>query len=146
MIRNNKGFTLVELMVVIVIIGILAALAIPKFMDASTKAKISEVPTVLASYDHAQVAYVAENGALSLVANLAFSTPTSKWFVYGDDGAAGKYAATTKAGVTVGPVGENTKTASTTITLEAGTTDPKITHKVDCADAKKYIPNFEQIL
>ena len=44
---NKKGFTLVELMVVIVIIGILASLAIPRFMGASDKAKLSEFKPVL---------------------------------------------------------------------------------------------------
>ncbi|WP_418809106.1 type IV pilin protein, partial [Phascolarctobacterium faecium] len=34
-IKNRKGFTLVELVVVIAILGILAGLAIPRFMDAT---------------------------------------------------------------------------------------------------------------
>jgi prepilin-type N-terminal cleavage/methylation domain-containing protein len=45
--RNNKGFTLIELMIVVVIIGILAALAIPRFMKASAKSKTSEAQLVL---------------------------------------------------------------------------------------------------
>ena len=39
--RNNKGFTLVEILIVVVILGILAAIVIPQFTDASTQSKVS---------------------------------------------------------------------------------------------------------
>lgn len=45
--QNKRGFSLVELMVVIVIIGILASLAIPRFMGVTDKAKLSEFKPVL---------------------------------------------------------------------------------------------------
>ena len=45
--RTQKGFTLIELMIVVVIIGILAALAIPRFMRATTKSKQSEAKQIL---------------------------------------------------------------------------------------------------
>ena len=40
-INNQKGFTLIELIIVIAIIGILAAIAIPKFVDLTGQAKVS---------------------------------------------------------------------------------------------------------
>ena len=46
-LRNNKGFTLIELMIVVVIIGILAAIAIPKFNQVSRNAKQAEAGPIL---------------------------------------------------------------------------------------------------
>ena len=135
MIRNSKGFTLIELMVVIVIIGILAALAIPKFMEAATKAKFAEVPTVLASYDHGQLAYVAEKGAVGLSTDIVFDAPSgSKWFSYAD-GAAGTYTATTSG--QVGPIADKTLVATTAVAATA-----VVTHTVNAAAAAKYLVNF----
>ena len=57
----SKGFTLVELIVVVVIIGILSAIAVPAFNNAGDKAKQKEASTQLASYVKAAQAFYAEN-------------------------------------------------------------------------------------
>jgi len=59
-IRNHKGFTLVELMIVVAIIGILAAIAIPNFLNFRLKAKTSEAKSNLGAIRSTEVAYFAE--------------------------------------------------------------------------------------
>lgn len=60
MLKNKKGFTLIELMIVVAIIGILAAIAIPNFMNYQCKAKQTEAKTILGNIRVAQEAYLAE--------------------------------------------------------------------------------------
>ena len=48
--KNQKGFTLIELMIVIAIIGILAAVALPAYQDYTKKAKFQEVVSIAESY------------------------------------------------------------------------------------------------
>jgi len=55
--RQNKGFSLVELMIVVAIIGILAAIAIPNFVAMQLKAKRAEVPGNVDGIKTAEMAY-----------------------------------------------------------------------------------------
>ena len=60
-LRNDaKGFTLIELMIVIAIIGILAAIAIPNFLRYQLKAKTAEVKTNMGAIKISQTSYKAE--------------------------------------------------------------------------------------
>ena len=60
---SQKGFTLVELMIVIVIVGILAAVALPNFLNQTDKAKATEAKeNISAILKKAQAQYV-EDGA-----------------------------------------------------------------------------------
>ncbi len=60
--KEEEGFTLVELIVVVMIIGILSSIAIPSFMNAGDKAKQQEASVLVSSYIKAAQAFYLENG------------------------------------------------------------------------------------
>jgi len=59
---NNKAFTLVELLVVILIIGILAAIAVPQYQKAILKARLHQGVSLVESLYQAQQAYYLQHG------------------------------------------------------------------------------------
>jgi len=59
-LSNKKGFTLIELMIVVAIIGILSAIAIPNFVNFRYKAKTSEAKANLGAIRSCEEAYKAE--------------------------------------------------------------------------------------
>jgi type IV pilus assembly protein PilA len=60
MLKSKKGFTLIELMIVVAIIGILAAIAIPNFLKFQAKSKQSEAKANLGAIFTGEVAYFGE--------------------------------------------------------------------------------------
>ena len=82
-IRTRRGFTLVELAVVIVIIGVLAAFGVPKFLQSVEKSKASEAFNYWSSVQAAQERYIAQNGVYWATTNtdtLDIGLPTLQYF------------------------------------------------------------------
>lgn len=99
-LSNRKGFTLVELLVVISIIGILSAIAIPKFTDATKTARGAKIQADLRTIDSAIQIYYASAGSypaavLTLVtSNLLATVPADlangvEWATKTKSGSAG---------------------------------------------------------
>jgi type IV pilus assembly protein PilA len=63
--KSEKGFTLVELLVVIIIIGILAVIALPNFLNQSAKAKQAEAKQYIGAINRVQTALRVQNASFA---------------------------------------------------------------------------------
>ena len=63
--RANGGFTLIELMIVVAIIGILAAIAVPAYQDYTIRSRVSEGASLAGAAKTAVDVYFSETGSLS---------------------------------------------------------------------------------
>lgn len=140
--QKIKGFTLIELMVVIVVIGVLSTVAIPKLLGMSAKAKVSEIQPATANWEHLQVAYHQQQNTVGKGSDIGFDKPSnSKNFVFDDMSIAGVL------------VMKNDKSAlnncpqNSTFTVITDTLGDKVTSRHvlgDSANCKMLIPSWSQ--
>ncbi len=77
--HKQQGFTLIELMIVVAIIAILAAIAIPAYQDYTARAQASEAVTLLGGMKTPIVEYYNTNGAVPTVGQLGNATRQGKY-------------------------------------------------------------------
>ena len=116
--RAQQGFTLIELMIVVAIIGILAAVALPAYQNYTKKAKFSEVITATGGVKTAVEICAQDQGALTNCSSNTNGVPTNvttaAGFLAGLTTAAGVITATAVTGN-----GLNGETYILTPTLQA---------------------------
>lgn len=91
---NSRGFTLLELLITVIIIGILAAIAIPSLVGQVARSRETEAMTTLGAINRAQLAYRYEYGTFALIGETVGRTViqpsqleipiTSKYYAYRD--------------------------------------------------------------
>ena len=77
--KIQKGFTLIELMIVVAIIGILAAVALPAYQDYTKRAKVSEIILAASSAKNTIAEYANTMNVLPSAASVSVDSMSSKY-------------------------------------------------------------------
>lgn len=80
--KNYKGFTLIELMIVVAIVGILAAIALPAYQDYTVRVRISEGLTLAAPAQRAVIETFTSGGASAIAAYSGTGAAASGSYTY----------------------------------------------------------------
>lgn len=133
----QKGFTLIELMIVVAIIGILAAVAIPAYQDYTTRAKVSEIILAASSARTAVSEGASVLGAMPTASDVTINNQSSTYVdsvVYtSTDGVTGVVTATAK-GI------NNLNANEDTITLTGTFSNGQVTWVCDGTILAKFRP------
>ena len=111
----QKGFTLIELMIVVAIIGILAAIALPAYQDYTIRSQVSEGPTLAEGVKLAVAEYYANTGGWPPTnVQIGYTSVVSGSYVTSITNAAGVIT------VMYGPPKAHTNISGSTLSLVAG--------------------------
>lgn len=127
--KAQKGFTLIELMIVVAIIGILAAVALPAYQDYTARSKVSEVMLQLDACKTSVSEFLQANSAFPADANTAgcSDTVTTKYM------AAGITVSNTTAAITSGAIQNVATGADTKVIILQPTSDAARTTAITAA-------------
>lgn len=123
----QKGFTLIELMIVIAIVGILAAVALPAYQDYTARAQMSEALTLAEGQKAAVVEYYSDNGT--------FPANNTSAGIAASNTITGKYVATVS-------VSGNASTATITSTMKSSGVNNDIKGKTLTLEGKQNSGSF----
>lgn len=123
----QKGFTLIELMIVIAIVGILAAVALPAYQDYTARAQMSEALTLAEGQKAAVVEYYSDNGT--------FPANNTSAGIAASNTITGKYVATVN-------VSGNANTATITSTMKSSGVNNDIKGKTLTLEGKQNSGSF----
>lgn len=77
--KFKRGFTLIELLIVVAIIAILAAIAVPNFLEAQVRAKVSNMKANLRTLATAIESYTVDNNKIPMMTYAPLNPPSGSW-------------------------------------------------------------------